>query len=152
SGEVERVAARLALPDKPLLSVLPARDGRLWLGPPRGIRGYELQSGKIGDPPVDAKRADAPAPGPVYHLGEDATGAVWAASYGSDGAVHRIDPVSRRIERFGAATGLRSGEVDQLDFAPDGALLAAGGAGIDRLDAQRGRFAPLAGAPAQRVY
>ena len=149
SGHVERYAEHFAAPEKALWSVLPDRSGRLWVGHAHGLRVYELQSGQFRDVPVDPKRADALAPGTVDLLVEDANGVIWASANGS--GVQRIDPATLAVERFGENAGLRSGDVGQIGFAPDDALLVASAAGLDRLDAATHRFAPVAGAPAQRV-
>src|SRR5262249_50441108 len=120
SGRVERAAdQRLAAPDKVLWSVLADRSGQLWVGYTRGLRVYDLQSGHFYDLPVDARRADALAPGLVYHLAEGADGAIWAVAYDSAGAVHRIDAKTHAVERFDAAAGLRNAEIDQIGFDAD---------------------------------
>ena len=154
TGVVERFAeTRLSAPDKALWSVLEDHAGQLWVGHTRGLRVYELQSGKFSDIPVDAARPDALAPGLVYHLAEDAAGAVWVSTYASSGALHRIDPSSHAVERFDADNaGLRTAEVDQIGFDASGDLLVASGAGLDRFDAPSRHFAAIAGAPTQRVY
>lgn len=154
TGAVERLAdSRLSVPDKSLWSVLPDRHGQLWIGHAHGLRVYELQSGNFVDIPVDAGKPDALAPGLVYHLAEDGSGMVWVSTYGSSGALHRIDPATRRVERFDADNaGLRNAEVDQIGFDSRGSLLVASGAGLDRFDAASRRFSAIAGAPSQRVY
>jgi signal transduction histidine kinase/ligand-binding sensor domain-containing protein/CheY-like chemotaxis protein len=152
SGYVERLAARFAVPERQLWSVLADAAGQLWIGQTRGLRVYDLATSRFDDIPVDAARTDALAPGLVYHLVADRSGAIWADAYGGDGAVHRIDARTHRVERFGADAGLRDGETEQLGFGPHGDLLVASGAGLDRFDAATRRFAPVAGAPAARVY
>ncbi len=154
TGAVERLAGtRLSVADKALLSVLQDRFGQLWVGGTRGLRVYELQSGNFVDIPVDASRPDALAPGLVYHLVDDASGAVWVSTYGSSGALHRIDPSSHAVERFDADNaGLRNAEVEQIGFDTGGDLLVASGAGFDRFDAPSRHFVAISGAPAQRVY
>jgi signal transduction histidine kinase/CheY-like chemotaxis protein/streptogramin lyase len=153
SGHIERLAGRLAAPDKTLWSVLPDRHGQLWVGHARGLRVYDLQSGRFTDIPVDAARSDALAPGLVYHIAQDPAGPVWVATFDIDGGVHRIDPVSHRVERFDAKNaGLRNAEIDQLGFDAHGDLMIASGAGLDRFDAQSRRFVAVGGAPTQRVY
>ena len=147
SGSIERSAPRLVAPEKALWSVLADRGGRLWVGHAHGLRVYELQSGQFRDVPVDAKSAVALAPGIVDLLAETADGAIWASANGS--GLHRIDPVTLAVQRFDADAGLRSVDIGQLGFAPDGALLVASAAGLDRFDGAR--FAPAPGAPTQRV-
>ena len=154
TGTVERLAeSRLSAPDKALWSVLADRLGHLWVGHTRGLRVYDLKGGTFADFPVEAAKPDALAPGLIYHLAEDAAGAVWVSTYGSSGALHRIDPSSHAVERFDADNaGLRNAEVDQIGFAANGELLVASGAGLDRFDAPSRRFSPISGAPLQRVY
>jgi signal transduction histidine kinase/streptogramin lyase/ActR/RegA family two-component response regulator len=153
TGRIERLARRLAAPDKSLWSVLPDRHGQLWVGHVRGLRVYDLQSRQFTDIPVDAARSDALAPGLVYHIAQDPAGPVWVATFDIDGGVHRIDPVTHKVERFDASNaGLRNAEIDQLGFDAHGDLMIASGAGLDRFDAQSRRFVAVAGAPAQRVY
>ena len=149
SGKVERYADRVGAPEKALWSVLADRSGRLWVGHARGLRVYDLQSGKFTDLPVDRHRTDALAPGTVDLLVEAADGAIWASANG--GAVQRIDPHTLAVQRFDDASGLRSVDIGQIGFAPDGALLVASAAGLDRFDAAQQRFAPVSGAPTQRV-
>jgi signal transduction histidine kinase/ligand-binding sensor domain-containing protein/CheY-like chemotaxis protein len=149
SGRVERYAERGSVPDKALWSVLADRAGRLWVGHARGLRVYELQSGKFRDLPVDAARADALPRGSVDLLVEADDGAIWASADG--GGIVRIDPAALAITRYDDADGLRSVDIGQIGFAADGALLAASAAGLDRMDPATRRFASLAAAPAQRV-
>ena len=149
AGKIERIAERWPAPEKALWSVLADRGARLWLGHGHGLRVYDLQSGEFRDVAVDAARSDALAPGAVDLLVEGADGAVWASANG--GGVHRIDPLTLAAQRFDGATGLRSTDVGQFGFAPDGILLVANAAGLDRLDAAAQRFVPVSGAPTQRV-
>ena len=153
SGRIERFAGRLPPPDKGLWSVLADRHEQLWVGHGHGIRVYKLQNAQFTDIAVGTQTGAALAPGLAYHLAEDPAGPVWASTYGSSGAVHRIDPLSLQVERFDAANaGLRNAEVDQLGFAGDGSLWVASGAGLDRFDAATRRFVAIAGAPSRRVY
>ena len=149
TGLAERYAAHGPAPDKALWSVLADRDGRLWVGHAHGLRVYELQSGKFRDVPVDAARDDALPRGTVDLLAHADDGAIWASANG--GGIARIDPATLAITRYNDADGLRSADIGQIEFTHDGALLAANAAGVDRLDPGTHRFAPLAGAPAQRV-
>jgi hypothetical protein len=90
----------------------------------------------------------------IYHLCRRLRGAVWVSTYGSSGALHRhrsVEP-SRGALRRADNAGLRNAEVDQIGFDANGDLLVASGAGLDRFDAASRRFAPVGGAPSQRVY
>ena len=152
-GKIERYAGRLEIPYRAMWSVLADRTGQLWVGHTRGVRVYELQSGKYRDLVSDAAKPDALAPGLVYHLAEDPSGTIWVATYGSSGGLHRIDPASFQVERFDTNNaGLRNAEVDQIGFDAGDNLLVASGAGLDRFNPASSRFVPVAGAPEQRVY
>jgi signal transduction histidine kinase/CheY-like chemotaxis protein/sugar lactone lactonase YvrE len=152
SGKVEHFATRWSVPDLTLTAVFPDRAGQLWVGLARGLRVYNLQNGKFDDLPVAAASTEALAPGLVYSIVQAADGAIWASSSASEGGVHRIDPLSHRIERFDSANaGLRNAEINQLGFARDQRLLVAHKAGLDVFDAATRRFNAVAGAPNQAV-
>jgi signal transduction histidine kinase/ligand-binding sensor domain-containing protein/CheY-like chemotaxis protein len=148
SGRVERFAERWSAPEKSLWSVLPDDSGQIWVGHARGLRVYELQSGKFRDVAVAAADTHALAPGTVDLL-MGSGGVVWANANG--GGLHRIDVNTLQVERFGTDAGLRSIDIGQIGLDPAGRLLVASSAGIDRFDAATQRFAPVPGAPAQRV-
>jgi signal transduction histidine kinase/ligand-binding sensor domain-containing protein len=149
SGSVER-HSQWAVPGKQLHSALVARDGKLWVGHAAGLRIYDTSTGAFEDLPVDAQRDDALLRGQIDLLTQDATGAVWAKSYGA--GLNRIDAATHAIEQFDSdRAGLRSADIDQIGFDPSGALLVATVAGLDRLDAQQKKFSPVPGAPGQRV-
>jgi len=148
-GSVER-HAQWAVPGKQLHSILLARDGKLWVGHDAGLRIYDADSGEFSDLPVDVRRDDALLRGLIDLLAQDPSGAVWAKSYGA--GLNRIDAATHAIERFDPdRSGLRSADIDQIGFDPAGALLVAPVAGLDRFDAAQKKFAPVPGAPAQRV-
>ncbi|HEY8010926.1 MAG TPA: two-component regulator propeller domain-containing protein [Rudaea sp.] len=150
TGKVERYAQRLDIPDKALSSILPDRDSQLWVGHGRGLRVYDLQSGKFHDMPVDGKRTNALARGMVSLLAQDHAGDVWAVVNGA--GVHRIDPATFKIERYDDETaGLRSQDINQIGFDLSGMLVVAGAGGLERFDAATKHFIVIAGAPAQRV-
>jgi signal transduction histidine kinase/CheY-like chemotaxis protein/streptogramin lyase len=149
TGKIERLAGRWQTPESALWSVLAARDRRIWVGHAHGLRAYDRNDGSFVDVPVDAKRRAALAPGSVDLLVEAGDGAVWASSNG--GGIARIDAATLAVVRYGEADGLRSTDVGLIGFAPDGALLAASAAGLDRLDPAVQRFAAVDGAPVQRI-
>lgn len=149
SGKIERHAGRWQTPESALWSVMAGRDGRIWVGHMHGLRVYDGKNGKFVDVPVDAKRSDALAPGSVDLLVEASDGAVWASSDG--GGIARIDAATLAVTRYGEAQGLRSADVGLIGFAPDGALLVASAAGLDRFGPAAQRFAAVNGAPGQRI-
>jgi signal transduction histidine kinase/CheY-like chemotaxis protein/streptogramin lyase len=150
TGRVERFAEHWSAPEKSLWSVLPDNSGQLWVGHARGLRVYELQSGIFRDVAVDAADDHALGPGTVDLLVQDSGGVVWANANG--GGLHRIDAKTLQVERFGIETGLRSADIGQIGFDPEGSLLAAGAAGVDRFDRATHRFVAVPGAPLQRVF
>ncbi len=111
NGRVERYGERWGSSDKALWSVLADSAGQLWVGHTRGVRVYDLRNGEFSDLPVDAKRADALAPGQVDYLTRAQDGAIWASANG--GGVQRIDAASHRIERFDENTAGLAQRVDQ---------------------------------------
>jgi signal transduction histidine kinase/CheY-like chemotaxis protein/streptogramin lyase len=150
TDRVEHLGERLQAPDRSLWSVLPDRNGQVWVGSTNALRVFDLRSAKFQDLPFDAKRRDALAPGLVFHIIQADSGAIWVNSFGA--ALHRIDPLTHAIERFDANNaGLRNAEVDQIGFDREGNLLAASAAGLDRFDATMQRFSPVPGAPTARV-
>jgi signal transduction histidine kinase/CheY-like chemotaxis protein/streptogramin lyase len=152
SGNVERWAERFPAPDKALWSVLDDRRGQLWVGHGRGLRVYEISTGRFSDLPVDPRRRDCLARGSLRQLMlDDDAGVVWALARG--GGMHRIDVATRRIERFDEASGtLRNADINQFTRGPRGEVLLGGAAGVDWFDAAERRFMPLAGTPEQRVH
>ena len=151
SGGVERYAERLPAPaSKALLSVALDRDGLLWIGHAAGVRIYRLDTGTFEDLPVDANRNDALTAGGIGTFAEGKSGEMWALSTGR--ALHRIESGSHRITRFEAGgAGLRSVDINQIDFDAQGDLLVASSAGLDRYDAAGQRFAAVSGAPENTV-
>ncbi len=150
TGKVKRFGNTWPLAAEGLWSVLVGRDQkRLWIGHGYGLRVYDLPSGRFHDLPVDRKRRDALAPGTVDQLAQAADGSVWASASG--GGLQRIDPVTLHVTRYGKSAGLRSTDIGQIGVAPDGALLVASAAGLDRYDAAANRFVKVAGAPARRL-
>jgi len=149
-GRIEHWAERAGPPDRRLWSVLVDRRGRLWIGQQRGLRRYDPATGAALDFPVDAQRADA-LPGAPVDLLLEAGDAVWASARG--GGLVRIETESGRLVRYAAdtASGLRDADVERLALAPDGSLWVAHGKGLDRYDPASGRFAPVPGAPEERV-
>jgi len=151
TGQVERFAGRLIAPDRALWSVLHDEHGQLWVGHTRGLRVYDLQSGKFTDLPVDAKRPDALARGILHQILPGDDGSVWALARG--GGMHRIDAATHRIERFDEASGaLRNADIDQAARGAHGELLLAGAAGVDFFDRDTQHFVQLPGTPSQRVH
>ncbi len=149
SGKVEHYADRWPVAEKLLESILVGRDGQVWVGHVRGLRIYDGGANFV-DLPAGADNKDALLPGKIDLLREDASGAVWARSWGT--GIDRIDAKTHKVERFeGDAAGLRGPDVSAIDFDPAGNLLASMSAGIDRFDAKLRRFVPLPGMTATHI-
>lgn len=145
TGRVERFADRLPAPSsKVLFATTIDRSGRLWLGHAAGARIYRLDTKSFDDLPIDPHRDDALAGG-IVGFAETAD-AMWAATNGR--GLHRIDLRSHRIARYDAEShGLRSVDINRIGLDPEGALLVASAEGIDRYDAAKNEFMPVAGLP-----
>ena len=145
TGFVERFGEHLAPPSsKGLFAATEDSRGRLWLGHAAGVRVYRLDDGTFSDLDVDAQRDDALAGG-VTGFAETAD-AMWAST--NSRGLHRIDPATFHVARYEeGAHGVRSDDINRIAVDPDGALLVASAAGLDRYDAARDTFSPLPGIP-----
>jgi len=150
SGKVEHYGGRWPVAEKLLESILVGRDGQVWVGHVRGLRIYDGSGASFVDLPASADDKNALLPGKIDILREDASGGVWARSWGT--GIDRIDAKTHNVERFeGETAGLRGPDVSAIEFDADGNLLAAMSAGIDRFDGALRRFVPLAGMTATHV-
>ncbi len=149
TGFVERFGEQLAAPSsKGLFAATQDSRGRLWLGHAAGIRIYRLNDGTFTDLDVDAQRDDALAGG-VSGFAETAD-AMWAST--NSRGLHRIDLTTLHVARYEeGAHGVRSDDINRIAVDPNGALLVASAAGLDRYDAGRDEFVPLQGVPSGTV-
>ena len=145
TGFVERFGERLAAPSsKGLFAVAQDSRERLWLGHAAGVRIYRLSDGTFTDLNVDAQRDDALGGG-VTGFTETAD-AMWASTNAR--GLHRVDPNTLHVTRYQeGAHGVRSDDVNRIAVDPDGALLVASAAGLDRFDIATDSFSPLRGIP-----
>lgn len=150
-GRIERVLdTSQGLPERRLWSVLQRRDGSVWIGHQRGLSRFDPATRRLRH--WLEGETDAPLPGPVDLLVEDAQGRLWLSSNGS--GVQARDAEGRILHqaRAGGAGGLDSGDTEMLAVGPDGALWLAGAHGLLRWDDGTQRFVAIDGAPEQRVF
>ncbi len=143
TGFVDRFGERLAAPaSKGLFAVANDSRDRLWLGHAAGVRIYRLSDGTFVDLAVDAQRDDALGGG-VTGFTETAD-AMWASTNAR--GLHRIDPLTLHVTRYQEGShGVRSDDVNRIAVDPDGALLVASAAGLDRFDSAMNSFSPVRG-------
>jgi len=151
SGSVERYAIHLDSSQKNLLSVLSTQKNQVWVGHQNGLRVYELTTKTFRDIPMDAKKINALPVGFVDQISTDIHGKIWISAHG--GGLAKIDPDSFAITRFTPDnSGLRSSDIEQFGFTPDGNMLVATALGIDWFDAVNQRFHPVEAIPVQRIH
>jgi ligand-binding sensor domain-containing protein len=145
TGFVERFGEHLAPPSsKGLFAATEDSRGRLWLGHAAGVRIYRPSDGTFTDLAVDAQRDDALGGG-VTAFAETAD-AMWAST--NSRGLHRIDLTSLHIARYDeGAHGVRSDDINRIAVDPNGALLVASAAGLDRYDVASDAFSPVPGIP-----
>ncbi|MCD7100037.1 hybrid sensor histidine kinase/response regulator [Stenotrophomonas sp. MMGLT7] len=126
--------------------------GRLWLGNlQHRLSRLDLATGELRH--WSAGGVDgAPQGAAPEWLAEAGDGSVWLATMGR---VQRRDgDTGAVLDDFanGDGRGLDSGDVDQLGTGPGGGIWLATGAGMRAWRPASGRFEPVPGMPAQRVY
>ncbi len=130
--------------------LLPARDGRLWIGTETdGLAAYDPRSERISDyglddkPAADAGRRPQPT---IRALAEDDDGAIWVGSIG--GGVARFDKASARFTHFrhtvGQAGSLPDDRVLSLLVDRAGTLWVGTWSGLSRKRRGSERFEPVA--------
>lgn len=150
--ELTGAAAELAKAPKTTYGMACARDGRFWIGLVGRVVRYDPAERAAHEWPAGAEPETTLAPGVYEVFAEAPDGAMWVAATGG-GVVHRIDAVDDRVRRWSRdGGGPRSSEIEQLLFASDGALWAAGNGGIDVLAPGGDAFAPVAGLPDARIH
>jgi len=110
-----------------------ARDsqGRLWVGPNRGLNRLELSAGRSSVRRVNPELAGLPITG----LGIGPDRSIWATS--GDGSMLQIDRDGRPSTSYGPADGLTSSKLYSLAFDPENRVWAAGLGGVFRSYALR---------------
>ncbi len=139
-----------ALVGKYLWAVARRGDGPLWIGYNTGIaradpRTHALQTWEQG------AASDAALAGPNDLIAQTPDGRVWISSLGAglqirDGRGHVLITI-----RPGDGHGLNAADAEQLAISPQGALWLAGAQGLLAWNEAAQRFAPVPGAPRDRV-
>ena len=151
SGSLQRFPeVSEVLPDTPQWSVLAASDGAVWLGVHNGLARFDPHTGQARAVTVGSGPDDLPAGG-VDLLVDFGDGSVWASVYGA--GLYQVDALARVVRRLppGEPRSVRSGDIEQIAFGPDGALWIAGVHGLERLDDPDGSVEPVDGAPESRI-
>ncbi len=130
-------------------ALLPARDGRLWIGTHiDGLAVYDPASEQVYDFGLDNKPRpdDAPAPLPTIRaLAEDLDGHIWVGSLG--GGLARFDVTDQSFTRFrrsAEAGALPDDRVQSLLIDRSGSLWVGTWNGLSRLTRGSNRFEPMA--------
>ncbi len=152
SGRIERWQARLGVAGPRLTALLPDGADRLWVGSQTGLKRYSLASPAVVELPVDVARADALAQGYVDHLVRAHDGSVWVGVHG--GGVARVagEPPSVVRRYTTADKTLGDADISALVLDADGAPWLATANGVERYDAERDRFEPVAGGPHDPIH
>lgn len=151
SGVIERYGERLRIGNQRMTALLAVDADTLWVGFQRGLRRYSINNATSVEIPVDLKREDALPPGFVDRLLLDAQGRLWANAHG--GGIVRIEGEPPRVTRrfLPATQTLGNADVRAIAFDAKGTPWLATQAGLERHDAARDAFYPVAGGPAQAL-
>jgi len=133
-------------------TLLPARDGRLWIGTESdGLASYDPSNEKVSlyrsDASADGKLGPAPT---IRALVEDGEGALWVGSVG--GGLDRFDLQSHSFTRYRQGTGpgsLPDNRVQSLLVDRQGTLWVGSWAGLARRTRGSDRFEPVFSTPGE---
>jgi diguanylate cyclase (GGDEF)-like protein len=133
-----------------LRALLPARDGRLWIGTETdGLAVYDPLSEQVSsfrfdqDAATSAIEKTAPLP-TIRALAEDVDGSIWLGTLG--GGLHRFDPRTQTFSHYrtSAAPGSLDDErVQSLLVDGQGTLWVGTWSGLSRFDRISQRFEPV---------
>lgn len=130
-----------------LRALLPARDGRLWIGTETdGLAVYDPLTEQVSSYCFESGGALASDPpkaalATITALAEDIDGAIWVGTLG--GGLHRFDPVSKTFRHFRQANGLADDRVQALMVDKQGTLWVGTWAGLSRRVKGTDRFESL---------
>ncbi|HRQ64629.1 MAG TPA: two-component regulator propeller domain-containing protein [Xanthomonadaceae bacterium] len=151
SGRVERIdrmgEAKL---DSSQWSVLATVDGAVWMGAHNSLVRYDPVTGKALWANVGSDAQALPG-GAVDLLADAGDGSVWVSVYGA--GLYRVDAGTSVLRRLppGVPGSVRSGDIEQIAFGPDGALWIAGVHGLERLADPDGAVQRVGAAPESRI-
>ncbi|WP_418320008.1 two-component regulator propeller domain-containing protein [Piscinibacter sakaiensis] len=122
-------------------AMLPARDGRLWIGTESlGLGVHDPVTGRVEVHRPPESVADGQAAPTILALAEDHDGFIWA---GGAGWLARFEPASARFEHFsGRVAGLPDDRISSLLVDREGSLWVGTWAGLARLRRGASEFEP----------
>ncbi|MCV2353556.1 diguanylate cyclase [Paucibacter sp. B2R-40] len=145
-----------------LRALLPARDGRLWIGTETdGLAVYDPLTEQVSSfrfeheaPAANPNSVEKLSPLPTIRaLAEDVDGSIWLGTLG--GGLHRFDPHTQTFSHYrhsAAAGSLDDARVQSLLVDRQGTLWVGTWSGLSRFDRASQRFEPiLQGLAGQRV-
>ena len=139
-----------------LRALLPARDGRLWIGTETdGLAVYDPLTEQVSsfrfDPALGSNSPEKSAPLPTIRaLAKDVDGSIWLGTLG--GGLYRFDPRTQTFKHYlasAAAGSLDDDRVQALLVDTQGTLWVGSWSGLSRFDRAGQRFEPVL--PGQRV-
>ncbi len=139
------------LEHKYLWSLAHRGGGPLWVGYSTGIARLDPRTKNVQKWEQDSLH-DAPLSGPNDLVVETPDGHVWFSSLGTGLQVRDADGHVLFEVKPGDGRGLAAADTEQLGLSPQGALWLAGAQGMLAWNDAAHRFAPVPGAPADRVY
>ena len=126
-------------------------DGPLWVGYNTGVARIDPHTRKVQVWDQDS-RQDAPLTGPNDLIAQTPDGRVWLSSLGDGIQVRDRDGHVLFAIKPDNGLGLSAADTEQLGVSPQGALWLAGAQGVLAWNDAAHRFAPVPGAPVERVY
>jgi signal transduction histidine kinase/ligand-binding sensor domain-containing protein/CheY-like chemotaxis protein len=126
-------------------------DGPLWVGYNTGIARIDPHTRKVQTWDQDSK-VDAPLAGPNDLIAQTADGRVWISSLGEGIQVRDRNGRVLFAVTPGDGLGLTAPDTEQLAITPQNAVWLAGAQGLLAWNDAAHRFAPVPGAPADRVF
>ncbi len=128
-----------------------AHGGSLWVGYNTGIARIDPRTRKVQVWDQDSAH-DAPLSGPNDLIAQTPDGRVWFSSLGAGIQARDRDGHVLFAIKPDDALGLTAPDTEQLGVSPQGALWLAGAQGLLAWNDVAHRFAPVPGAPDDRVY
>ncbi|HEX5755939.1 MAG TPA: ATP-binding protein [Arenimonas sp.] len=151
TGRSERfLAGPEAFPDRRLWSVLPRRDGSVWVGHQLGLTRVDPETRQVRQFAADGGELSG-LPGPVSWLCETPDGLLWSLHSGHGVQARDVDGRVVHSLRMGTGPNQLPSDIRQLLAGPDGRLWLLGGTGLLRVDAGTPAVQPVPGDAGDRV-
>jgi signal transduction histidine kinase/streptogramin lyase/BarA-like signal transduction histidine kinase len=150
SGAIEHWAPP-ELEHKYLWALSQRGDGPLWVGYNTGVARIDPRTKKLQVWEQDSKQ-DAPLSGPNDLIAQTPDGRVWLSSLGEGIQARDRDGHVLFAIKPDDGLGLTAADTEQLGVSPQGSLWLTNAQGLLAWNDAAHRFAPVAGAPTERVY